>query len=56
MKRLSKVTQLGGGRFETRSRLLTPNSLFYSICIYYETLSDWSRKKKITKKPKSVNE
>lgn len=46
LRGLSKVTQLGSGRSETRSTLPTPNSLFYSIPTYYETLSDQSREKK----------
>jgi hypothetical protein len=43
LRGLSKVTQLGGSRSETRSRLLTPNYLFFSIHIYYETSFDQSR-------------
>lgn len=56
LRGLSKVTQQGSGGSETRSRLLTPNSLFYSIHIYYETSSDQSREKNILKKPKLVSE
>ena len=45
LRGLSKVTQLGGSRSETRSRLSTPSYLFYSIHIYYETSFDQSRVK-----------
>lgn len=45
LRALFKVMQLGGGRSEIRSRLPTPNSLFCSIHVYYETLSDHSRGK-----------
>lgn len=56
LRGLSKVTQLGGGRSETRNRLLNPNSLFYSLFIFYETSSDQSREKNILKMTKFVNE
>ena len=35
LRALFKVTQLGSGRSETRSRLPPPNSLFYSILVMF---------------------
>lgn len=43
LRGLSKVTQLDDSRSETRSKLSTPNYLFCSIHIYYETSFDQSR-------------